>query len=357
MKVLRLVFMRKHQEPRVPVEGVEEADQSLALELIFRENVQVWLLTELTLVEKSSSLIQLLDKDEKPTQETSEELLRAFLNCGIQDVYDRLLLHPDITSNELERYFTKIEKKARLAPALTFVCVLDEANTSSSLGFLKAVVVDHKLRGRTLPDNIFFVCCINPKREDGPGQSGAPEYLVHALPASMKELRWQFPPLRGDELENFVEEKIRTAPMCSGADIDSVSVGRFAKMICIAQQGWSSIMGESSVSQRDIQRCLTIFAFFWEHPIESLRKAGEVANERLFRCMVLAIATVYYLRIDDNRMYGVRDLRLPGHELRLRIESQMRDQVRLSFRDELDRAVDAVILASELCCSRGGSRS
>ena len=43
-----------------------------------------------------------------------------------------------------------IAEKARLAPMATFVILLDELNTSSALGFLKAVVVDHKLKGRVL---------------------------------------------------------------------------------------------------------------------------------------------------------------------------------------------------------------
>ena len=133
----------------------------------------------------------------------------------------------------------------------------------------------------------------------------------------MCELRWQYPPLPGQELELFVREKIRRLPFSE--ELDLMLTAGFAQMVCLCQHVFSSAMGESSASQRDVQRCLTIFEFFWKLP--HVGEEGESPNERLVRCMVLAVAIVYYFRIDDDAHYGQGAARICGATFRASLEA------------------------------------
>eukprot|EP00971_Amphidinium_carterae_P267299 5302280-Amphidinium_carterae.1 len=117
----------------------------------------------------------------------------------------------------------------------------------------------------------------------------------------------------------------------------------FAKMICVSQRVFSDVMGASAVSQRDIKRCLDIFDFFWGLPF---LHPDETPHDKLFRCMVLAMAITYYFRIADDAIYGKGSSQIRGDYLRALLEEQLHREVRLvrvSFRDEVDRAVQALI--------------
>ena len=226
-------------------------------------------------------------------------------------MFHRLLLHPDLKLRAVEDFLNPIVDLAKRAPKVKQVVLFDELNTSSILGILKDIMVDHTLNGEHLPDNVFFVGCINPYRPseqaDAAGcqtechLSHREEYFVHKLPMSMMALRWTYPPLAHQELQEFVQLKMKLQ-FKGESFLDDALEARFASLICKCQELFMSNVGQSSVSQRDIHRCLVVLDYFQKH-----WPGHERANVKVMRCILLAVAVVYHFRLSDVGIYGSGD--------------------------------------------------
>ena len=233
------------------------------------------------------------------------------------DVFHRLLLHPDLKLRAVEEFLNPILDLAKKAPSVQQVVLFDELNTSSILGILTEIMVDHSLHGERLPSNMFFVGCINPHKPAGKVDSKGScltecqlphreEYFVHKLPTSMMANRWTYPPLAQQELEEFVQLKMKLQ-FKGESFLNSALEARFASLICRCQELFMNTVGQSSVSQRDIHRCLVVLEYFqkqWPGP--------EKANEKVMRCILLAVAVVYYFRLSEVGIYGAGDERVTG---------------------------------------------
>ncbi|CAE6933298.1 unnamed protein product [Symbiodinium sp. KB8] len=316
--------------------------ESLADELW--EKVAEWL-DQCPLLEASPRLREYLE-EMSPTPGNARELLSQFLQCPVASVFHRLLLHPDLNVPGLENFLGPILDLAKRVPRVKQVVLFDELNTSEILGILNEIIVDHTFQGVVLPDNLFFLGCMNPYTPrnsatgDGLGDQALAhreEYFVHKLPTSMMAHRWQFPPLERTELQEFVKQKIKLQFRgCSflGEHLEN----QFALLMCKSQELFLQKVGQSSVSQRDLQRCLIVLEYFQRH-----WPGSERPNDRVMRCILLSLAVVYYFRLSDGCNYGMGDEAVTGHDLKQELCELVQQVVGMNFQEEVTYGVNCYI--------------
>ncbi len=223
---------------------------------------------------------------------------------------------------------------------LTIDKLVLEINTSTILGLFKEIVVDRSIRGEPLEDNIVVVAACNPnrdrlaaqylnKREIDLGKDWASgHYQVAALPASMDKLKWTFGALSSLQEKEFVLQRLQVV----GDDMSLSSQMLFTEIITESQQAMRTLAEQSIlenlkrvpslppgsnpqaklnleadassratsvVSLRDIQRVFGLYKFFAEDftTVSTLRSPD---RDQKHSAMLLAIATVYLLRLDSK---------------------------------------------------------
>jgi hypothetical protein len=239
---------------------------------------------------------------------------------------------------------------------------VSEINTSCVMGLMKEIVVDRSICGRPLEQNIVLIAACNPvrsslfenSREKDLGRSWVSgHYRVAALPTSLSKLRWSFGSLTQEQEKEFVHKRIGMSKTMKISTVLQASlteriVAAHEKTRELALQNMLSVGGteESSdvynrvrsvVSLRDIQRVFDLFEFFlWFLPkLETF--SNVVFGETEDSSMVLAIAVVYYLRLD-----GVGRIDMAA-TLNRRVA---RDSNRIE--DTLEKAVDIVFAATQV---------
>lgn len=170
------------------------------------------------LIIPSSRLKILLDTSQIPTRKLSIEMFDEFiLHSQIEPLFYRLLIHPGITEEQIEKFLSPIAELARQMPSIELVVFFDEVNTSSCLGLFKEMFMDGTLHGTSLPKNIFFTAAINPAETsmDTSENSRSNElqvqrrdYLVHQLPQSLDCLKVSYGILNSSTLTDYVKQKI-----------------------------------------------------------------------------------------------------------------------------------------------------
>lgn len=211
-----------------------------------------------------------------------------------------------------------------------------EINTSSVLGLLKEVVIDHSIAGEQLEENIVVVGALNPARaeiqshgrERDLGKDWASgHYQVAELPGSMSILRWCFGSLTHGQEKDFIFRRIEALKTDSMPNFIQVSLTEvvseshqimreFAErniLECmqrsydIDSEMAASRFGleareraQSVVSLRDIQRVFSLYEFFMNDLEESSCTFALSESEKLRRAMLLSVAVVYYMRLDNQ---------------------------------------------------------
>jgi hypothetical protein len=213
------------------------------------------------------------------------------------------------------------------------VCSSSEINTSSVLGLLKEVVVDRTFHGEPLEDNLVMVAACNPVRAATFANStesrardlgklwASGHYQVVPLPASMDQLKWSFGSLKPAQEREFVSRRLE---MIGNSIIPPGLRMALTSIICtsqetirrIAERHLSDACKEGALSQnteieldevreraasvvslRDIQRVFSLFHFFSFEFRNSFDPCGSTSSQSR-RAMLLAIAVVYYMRLD-----------------------------------------------------------
>lgn len=217
---------------------------------------------------------------------------------------------------------------------LTNPFLFTEINTSSVLGLLKEIVIDHSLAGDILAENIVIIAACNPPRaqiqtttrERDLGRSWASgHYQVAPLPASMNKVKWAFGSLTHSQEKEFIYRRIEALhgttmlPLLRASLTEVVSeaheiMRKFAERNILADmrrchtevrgvgelEAEAHVRARSIVSLRDIQRVFALFSYFFDEAAEDATKKGWCDALRPRRAMLLSVATVYYLRLDGS---------------------------------------------------------
>jgi hypothetical protein len=202
-----------------------------------------------------------------------------------------------------------------------------EINTSSALGLLKEVIVDHSIAGRALERNIVVIAAANPPRKQIQSSTrerdlgrvfASGHYQVNVLPSTLNRFKWSFGSLTSSQETDFIFRRIcmlaRDHPMASylRASLTEVvsaahnAMRKFAaRNIALAIQSTLNRRMEdleaevderarSIVSLRDVQRVFHLFEYF----LENIHDVCMEKEEQYRRSMLLAVAVVYYLKLD-----------------------------------------------------------
>jgi hypothetical protein len=216
---------------------------------------------------------------------------------------------------------------------ISFFVLTTEVNTSSVLGLLKEVTVDGTIAGEVLEKNVIIVAACNPPRsqlqsttrERDLGRDWASgHYQVVKLPASMNKLKWSFGSLTHSQEKEFIYRRIEALhgampPFLKASLTEVIShsheiMRSFAERNILASlqrtrleetkdidmKGEACERSRSVVSLRDIQRVFALFEYFSRDIEEDSNEMESSEAEQQRRAMLLAVATVYYLRLDNR---------------------------------------------------------
>ncbi|XP_048586969.1 E3 ubiquitin-protein ligase rnf213-alpha-like isoform X2 [Nematostella vectensis] len=200
-------------------------------------------------------------------------------------------VHGGTSYEDISRKVEQAEKMARENETLGVDTVLffDEANTTHALGLIKEVMVDKRVNGRPVGEGIrrlHFIAACNPYRKHtdqmihklesaGLGYHVTSQetkeklgkiplrhlvYRVHALPASMRPLVWDFGQLKPEIEEMYIRQIVKRY-IGSHPLVDAIS-----KVLAASQQYMRDQKDECSfVSLRDIERAMTVMLWFRRH--------------------------------------------------------------------------------------------
>lgn len=204
-----------------------------------------------------------------------------------------------------------------------------EINTSSLIGFLKEVVIDRSIAGEELPDNVVIIAACNPARsqiqsttrERDLGREWASgHYQVSPLPPSLQQLKWSFGSLTQRQEKEFIFRRMesscgsRMAAHLRSSLTEIVSASHDMMRSFAARNILESLRRAGSskdsqdlqteaderalcvVSLRDIQRVFSLYEYFLNEKVSSEREESSSSIQR--SSMLLAVALVYYLRLD-----------------------------------------------------------
>ena len=209
-----------------------------------------------------------------------------------------------------------------------------------------------------IPSNLFIVAACNPHR----GNSLAfidtwvrGSYSVHQLPPTLRLLTWDYGSLSTRQENDYICEKLKLLKkdmsnlyICSLTSLISQSqnaIRQFSReqlIECGATEEEASVQSKSSVSQRDIQRVITLHE--WLMRIYNKHKQHGQDADYNRRAVLVAIGVVYYMRLDQN-------FRTKYIELIDRFQSFNSVTFLKAFREELDW------FSSQICLPLGIART
>lgn len=214
-------------------------------------NLREYIASELSswpLAEVTASVNNLLENDYLSIRASMEILKEYLSHTCVKPMFYRLLVHPGVTEQELERFLAPIRQLAEKRADIKLVVFFDEVNTSSCLGLFKEIFVDRSFQGVNLPENIFFTAAINPAYDTG--KQGdlihRLDYVVHKLPKSLENLKIRYGSLDLKTLDDYITQKVAKFDLnfIIDAQQETLWQQKFKKAILAAQRFCEEKLGE-----------------------------------------------------------------------------------------------------------------
>ncbi|XP_026936735.1 E3 ubiquitin-protein ligase RNF213 isoform X2 [Sagmatias obliquidens] len=224
---------------------------------------------------------------------------------------------------------------------LDTILFFDEANTTEAISCIKEVLCDHTVGGKPLVKNsgLHIIAACNPYRKHtqemicrlesaGLGYRVSAEetaerlgsiplrqlvYRVHALPPSLIPLVWDFGQLN-DSAEKLYIQQIVQRLVNSIVMVQSET--RVITEVLSASQGFMRKRQNecSFVSLRDVERCVKVFKWFYDHSEMLLSKLdsflcesdviqNDFERDPILWSLVLAIGVCYHASLEKKESY------------------------------------------------------
>lgn len=315
------------------------------------------------------------ESNEKMVVET-KLVFQSFLACGNIPMFYRLMVHPGITPDEVMQFLMPIRELARnlqlpddavdKVSEVSLVCFFDEVNTAECQGLVKEILYDRSIGGDQLEENLFFIAAINPdKREYGQVEDDEhlafingkkalsvkaihrEYYQVNRMHPVLRTLKWNYTKLGNDNLQLYIHHKV-TSYSKGGAEFSRVTHDLLALVIQESQNFMMENLGQSSVSQRDVQRCFTLIEFFRKHaPAELQREGTELMMQS---AVMLAASVAYFFRLPTEEVIGLDNRPVCLREKFLRTVEKV---CRNKFRFTVNRCVDNFVTRHNFDIQKG----
>ncbi|KAM8784464.1 LOW QUALITY PROTEIN: E3 ubiquitin-protein ligase RNF213 [Rhynchonycteris naso] len=221
---------------------------------------------------------------------------------------------------------------------LDTVLFFDEANTTEAINCIKEVLCDHTVDSRLLVEDsgLHIIAACNPYRkhsqemisrleaaglgyrvsaEETADRLGSiplrqPVYRVHALPPSLIPLVWDFGQLSDTTEKLYIQQIIQRL-------VDATQIGQdemlvITDVLSASQRFMRKRRNECSfVSLRDVERCVKVFRWFYDHSKMLLSKlntflcASDTNRNNFERdpSLVLAIGVCYHASLEKQELY------------------------------------------------------
>ncbi|XP_053308819.1 E3 ubiquitin-protein ligase RNF213 [Spea bombifrons] len=216
------------------------------------------------------------------------------------------------------------------------VLFFDEANTTDAISSIKEALCDHTVDGKPLRENsgLQIIAACNPYRKhtdemiDRLESAGlgyrvkADEtkerlgtiplrqlvYRVHALPPSVMPLVWDFGQLNNETEKKYIQQIVQRLAKDLGISTDDIQL--LTNVLSTSQSYMRKRNDECSfVSLRDVERCIEVFKWFYNHSgqlLQNLKTMGHkmptTKNVSVW-CLVLAVGVCYHASLEAKESY------------------------------------------------------
>uniref|UniRef100_A0A2K6FX44 E3 ubiquitin-protein ligase RNF213 n=1 Tax=Propithecus coquereli TaxID=379532 RepID=A0A2K6FX44_PROCO len=224
---------------------------------------------------------------------------------------------------------------------LDTILFLDEANTTEAVSAIKEVLCDHTMGGQPLAkcSGLHVIAACNPYRKHseeaicrlesaGLGYRVRAEetadrlgsiplrqlvYRVHALPPSLIPLVWDFGQLNDTAEKLYIQQIVQRLVDSIRLEPDETRV--IAEVLSASQGFMRKRKDECSfVSLRDVERCVRVFKWFYDHSemllvklnslvCESNTSRSHVQRDPILWSLVLAIGVCYHASLEKKDSY------------------------------------------------------
>eukprot|EP00004_Rigifila_ramosa_P001109 TRINITY_DN1107_c0_g1_i3.p1 TRINITY_DN1107_c0_g1~~TRINITY_DN1107_c0_g1_i3.p1 ORF type:complete len:6204 (+),score=1430.96 TRINITY_DN1107_c0_g1_i3:1580-18613(+) len=228
-------------------------------------------------------------------------------------------VHGGTTVADILNIFAEAERVLRDKEATNVYLFLDEINTCAHMGLITEAICSRSLNGVRFSPEIQILAALNPYRKktkmenEGPGlvfqlkkSESIPDpmsslvYRVHPVPHTLQDFIFDFGSLSENAeqryIRSMVEDKIKElGEKIEGFGVVSEEIAVMSEFIYQAQQFVRDREGdESAASLRDVRRVLQLLDWFL------LAMTSKKDESKLYVCMLMSVAHVYYYRLPDE---------------------------------------------------------
>jgi len=269
------------------------------------------------------------------------QLMNEVLSVRFQELFHRLLMHQRFTAQELKRRMGEIVAQATQLEgyrqhlinrtradigAVKVVVFIDEFNTTSVMGLIKEMLVDHTLDGVRLPESLFFAAAMNPAittaldpevlqaQQRIVNQTGIAGdmtmFAVRPPHPSMERLVFDFADLTHEQERSFVNALLQELEIELGSAEERRTLATFIHMAHDFVR--ECHIFRMRVSIRDIMRAVQLFRYFRHSAagravaylafdgVESVQQ--QQADKRVYSnlywsSLILSLGMAYFLRL------------------------------------------------------------
>ena len=239
-----------------------------------------------------------------PSGDQLSSVIQEYLDNTVNTpVFVSVLVKYGMTASDLYDALEPTFIKAHSCPAVSFVVMLDELNATHMLGLVKRIIVDRRWAAwphDNLPPNISFVGAINPS-EAFDGKKLPPSLAHHVVP-------WDH--LNTDLQLLFVSRLVASNRVLYRHHVQPAYVSLFGKIIIHAHGAATGLLQEAGlqgVSQRDVNRIIKVFEYFFERfpnsnfPIKDDDETViEKTHLRALSALLLGISVCFYFRLPQR---------------------------------------------------------
>uniref|UniRef100_A0A8C9DCK3 E3 ubiquitin-protein ligase RNF213 n=1 Tax=Panthera leo TaxID=9689 RepID=A0A8C9DCK3_PANLE len=300
----------------------------LAIEMRFRCGIPVIIMGE-TGCGKTRLIKFLSDLRRGSTQAETMKLVKVHGGTTAEMIYSKV--------REAEELAVFNKEQHQLGTILFF----DEANTTEAISCIKEVLCDRTVNGQPLAKDsgLHIIAACNPYRkhsqemisrleaaglgyrvssEDTAEKLGSTPlrqlvYRVHALPPSLIPLVWDFGQLNNTAEKLYIQQIVQRTVHSVG--VDEAQIRAITEVLSASQSFMRKRGNECGfVSLRDVERCVRVFMWFYDHSVMLLSKldaflcradVDQSGSERdpVLWSLVLALGVCYHASLEQKESY------------------------------------------------------
>jgi len=257
--------------------------------------------------------------------------LIKFLSHAAQVSFYSLNIHAGTTQKQISDFVKKVEKEA--AQGQQVWAFFDEINTCEELGLLNEIICHRRMLGRAIHPRVAMLAACNPykkapkntltagleSKQAMRGKEGARlVYRVHPLPETMLDYIWDYGSLSSMEERGYIRKMVTDLKAAQQSqELQDV----LTECLVNSQEFIRKHEGPSSVSLRDVKRCIDLISWFTSNlvpPTDMLLKdlfQSSWSFERKpppenVRAIVLALSHCYHSRLSENKIRSEYRLRV-----------------------------------------------